>query len=196
MPPPMSHGPVFDHGRSNPGALGPCTWHPEPIQRQNGAGSGWACRTGSSGSVLLGPVGPKSRQFKESCQIVRYETSAELEVCWPISGPNMIFCSWSQQYPILAGQISNTKMPRSAVSIDLEPVRLACITCETLAPWDSVDLRSKTAFTGTGPRTAQSKSVSCHSGQRQRQCRNSGGNGVTTEGEESFGNLTKSEYAS
>ncbi len=153
--------------------------------------------------VLLGPVEAQIHdEFQECCQSVRYETSAELECLlsnfWPQHDLLFMAAAVSDLRPV---QILDTKMPRSPVSIDLEPV--PDLLASLAKDWPSHGIRIGFALEDSIHLVTRAKkklkTKACHAiAANPLSTINSetvSGTWVTPEGEESFGNLTKSEYA-
>ena len=205
MPPPMSHEPRILI------TAGPTLEHLDPVRGILNRSSGKmglalarACRSrGLPVLVLLGPVETQIHdQFKESCQIVRYETSAELEGLlanfWPQHDLLFMAAAVSDLRP---AKISITKMPRSPVSIDLEPV--PDLLASLARHWPSHGIRIGFALEDSIHLVDRAKNKlkakACHAIAANPlstiNAETVGGTWVTAKDEESFGNLTKSEYA-
>lgn len=190
---------------------GPTLEHLDPVRGILNRSSGKmglalarACRSrGLPVLVLLGPVEAQIHdEFQECCQSVRYETSAELERLlsnfWPQHDLLFMAAAVSDLRPV---QILDTKMPRSAVSIDLEPVPdlLASLAKDSPSHGIRIGFALEDSIHLVTRAKKKLKTKACHAiAANPLSTINSetvSGTWVTPEGEESFGNLTKSEYA-
>ena len=205
MPSPTSHEPRILI------TAGPTLEHLDPVRsilNRSSGKMGLALATschdrGLPALVLLGPVEAKvNEEFHKCCQVVSYQTSAELNGLlarfWPEHDLLLMAAAVSDLRP---AQISKNKLPRSAVSIDLEPVPdlLASLARE----WPTHGIRIGFALEDSIHLVARAKeklkAKSCHAIAANPLStigsNTVSGTWVTTEGAEPFGTLTKSEYA-
>ena len=126
MPSPMSHEPRILI------TAGPTLEHLDPVRGILNRSSGKmglalaraCCQRGIPVQVLLGPVETAvEHDFRNHGQVASYQTSQELEelldVFWPKHDLLFMAAAVSDLRP---AEVAQSKLPRSAISIELEPV--------------------------------------------------------------------------